>query len=72
MANRKVKGLIKKVQGGFSVEPTQEYVAKKEREQLFKERKKKNNENPNNKDIYALMMGIASRQEEIYDSLKEK
>ena len=68
----KAKGLAKKVNGGFSVEPTQEYLDKQEREVRFKDRKKSNNGNPNNKEIYELLLDIASRQEEIYDLLNEQ
>jgi hypothetical protein len=72
MANGKAKGLAKKVKGGFFVEPTPEYLAKKEREDRMNARKTQEPQSTSNTDIFEYLQDIASRQEEIYDLLKDK
>ncbi|MFC2948520.1 hypothetical protein [Virgibacillus sediminis] len=79
MANVKAKGLAKKVRGGFSVEPTPEYLEKQEREKRMKERKANSVKGKANlqggvpnEELYELMLDMADRQSEMYDLLKRK
>lgn len=64
------KSDIEATSTGFNIVPSEEYLAKKDREQRIKEAKGIK-DNISNEQIYSLMLDFMERQSEIYDMLKE-